>query len=241
MAEIGPGSRREIGPVARTEGPSQAYQVAPEGFEEGGPGGLVEYWRILRRRKGTLILIAFLGGLLGLLITLPQTPIYQARVSLEIQDLNQNFMNMKDISPVSEAGGSLNALSDIQTQIRILQSESLIESAMGKLKMAKPEEAVADPTRVAAWRKALNLAAPEEPETMESRVKKFARNLKVRAAGQTRIIEVLFDSTDPKLAAEFANGLANEFIDSNVEARWKMTQRTGEWLTRQIDEIRIKL
>ena len=33
----------------------------PEAFEEPGPGALPEYLQILRRRKGTVILITFLG------------------------------------------------------------------------------------------------------------------------------------------------------------------------------------
>ena len=41
--------------------------------------GIVEYYRILCRRKGALILITVLGGLTALLLTLPQTPIYQGK------------------------------------------------------------------------------------------------------------------------------------------------------------------
>ena len=51
----------------------------PEAFEEQGPGALPEYLQILRRRKGTVILITCLGLLIAVLLTLPQTPIYQAR------------------------------------------------------------------------------------------------------------------------------------------------------------------
>ena len=54
-------------------------------------------------------------------------------------------------------------------------------------------------------------------------------------------MELLYDSTDPRFAADFANTLAQEFIDSNMEARWKMSQHTGEWLSRQLEDMRIKL
>lgn len=49
------------------------------------------------------------------------------------------------------------------------------------------------------------------------------------------------DSTDPNIAAAFANTLASEYIDQNIEARWQMSQKTGEWLGRQLDDMRIKL
>jgi polysaccharide biosynthesis transport protein len=78
-------------------------------------------------------------------------------------------------------------------------------------------------------------------DAQEAMLKAMAKNMKVRASGQTRIIEVTVDSTDRELAANFANTLTNEFIDQNMEARWKMSQRTGDWLSRQLDDMRIKL
>ena len=248
--EPGPASRGEAGPVSRggaaagrAEGPSQAHGYAPEAFEDGGPGPLVECWRILRRRKGTLILIAFLGGLAGLLYTLPQTPVYQARTSLEIQTLNQDFLNIRQVSQVSEPN-TWDTLTDIQTQIRILQSDSLVERVIAKLNLSKPSDLKQATDRVSAWRRALKLPEPEAkgaPSAWESLLKSASGGVRVRALGQTRLVEVSCDSTDAKMAATFANALANEFIEQNIEARWKMTQRTGEWLTRQIDELRIKL
>ena len=73
-------------------------------IEELGPSHAAEYLQILRRRKGTLILIVFLGLLASLLFTLPQTPIYQARASIEIQNLNENFLNMRNVSPTADDG-----------------------------------------------------------------------------------------------------------------------------------------
>jgi capsular exopolysaccharide synthesis family protein len=233
---------------------SAGYGYGNNYVDDPGSGGLLEYWRILRRRKGTLILIAALGLVAGLLLTLSQTPIYQARTALEIQDINENFLNIKQVTPVSD-GNSYTALSDIQTQITLLQSESLIRRVLAKL-AAHPIKATdpratdpratdsrplgsGAPTRIAAWRKALNL--PEPKASDEASPGTAARNLKVKAIGETRIVEVLYDSTDPRVAADFANTLAQEFIDSNMEARWKMSEHTGEWLSRQLEDMRIKL
>jgi capsular exopolysaccharide synthesis family protein len=54
-------------------------------------------------------------------------------------------------------------------------------------------------------------------------------------------VEILCDSPDPQLAADFANTLANEFIEQNVEVRWNATKRTGEWLGRQLGDVKQKL
>jgi hypothetical protein len=78
----------------------------PDAGQEPESGGLLEYWRILRRRKGTLIVLAGVGAVIGFLVTLPQTPIYQVRTSLEIVSLNQNFLNMKESNPLADSGSS---------------------------------------------------------------------------------------------------------------------------------------
>ena len=163
-----------------------------EHLDESESGGLLEYWRILRRHKGILILIAFLGSLAGVLLTLPQTPVYQARTALEIQNLNENFLNIKQVTPVSEGDGST-ALTDIQTQIRLFQSESLIKRVLAKLKDHGPGDVRT--SRIAIARKDLNIpeVKPSELDPVQA-----ARNLKVRAAGQTRVIEVSYDSSDPR-------------------------------------------
>ncbi len=77
----------------------------PEVFEEPGPGQLTEYLQIVRRRKGTVLLILFLGLLISLLFTLPQTSTCEARGSIEIQNLNENFLNMRSVSPTADASG----------------------------------------------------------------------------------------------------------------------------------------
>jgi capsular exopolysaccharide synthesis family protein len=201
---------------------------------------VVDHWRILWQRKGTAVLMAFLGALAGVLISLPQTPVYQARATIEIQDLNDDFLNMKQVNPVSDSG-NMTASLDIQTQIKVLQSGTLAERVQNKLKVTKPTQVSVDTSRVSSWGRALNLPQPDVKDAHEQALAMAAKTLTVRTAAGTRIIEVSSDSTDPKMSADFVNTLTNEYIDQNMEARWKMTERTGAWLTRQIDDMRVKL
>src|SRR5579884_1429360 len=203
--------------------PQQAWHAErrpspPTPNEDLETGGLIEYWRIIRRRKGTLILISFLGALTGFLITIPQTPIYQAKTSVEIVGLNDNFLNIKQVNPVTQTGAT-SETSDIQTQIKILQSQSLLERVLDKLKLTDKPSDLAPATRISVWRKALNLPEPTYEDTRSQALKYASKNLRVRAAGQTRILEMTVDSPDPKLAAQFANTLATEFIEPNLESR----------------------
>jgi len=226
----------------RPEDPKPGYPAGPgvDDLEEG--GGLLEYWQILRRRKGTVILGATLGVLAGILVTMPQTPIYQARATLEMQSFNQNFMNMQSVQQTVENSG-WDGMVDVQTQIKVLESDTLIERVQELLSNVKGpgQGAKAETSRVSVWRRALNLPEKPSEDARLAAIAMAAGSLRVRASGQTRIVEILADSTDPKIAADFANTLTSEYIDQSMEARWQSSQRTGEWLTRQLDDVRIKL
>ena len=154
---------KRIVPATYTEVP---YNGAPDPGAEPESGGLLEYWRILRRRKSTLIVLASVGAVIGFLVTLPQTPIYQVRTSLEIVSLNQNFLNMKESNPLAESGSGADS-TDIQTQIKLLQSGSLLERVIDKLHATGLP--AAEPTRVDSWRKLLNLPDPHPVDPSEAR------------------------------------------------------------------------
>src|SRR2546423_613142 len=93
----------------------------------GEPATLLEYWRILNRRKGALFLFAVVSTLLGFLLTRAQSPVYRARTLLEIESLNEDFLNMRNVSPVASQGNSQSPESNIRTQIAILQSRPVLE------------------------------------------------------------------------------------------------------------------
>ncbi len=217
--------------------PTSATRTPPTPRPIPSPAASSKYWRILRRRKGTLILIACLGAIVGFLVTIPQTPIYQARTSLEIVALNQNFLNIKESNPLSDGGDSIDT-TDIQTHLKILQSDSLIDRVLAKLK--SDPVVVPETTRLAAWRKLLNLE-PQQTDPREEAILYAQKNYNVRVSPQTRIIEITVDSMSPQIATDFANTLTSEFIDQNLESRWQTTQHTSDWLSRQLDDMRIRL
>jgi len=65
-----------------------------------GPGlkreyaGILEYWQMIRRHPAIVILATFLGAVAAFLLTLPDPRVYQARATLEIQGLNEEFLDM---------------------------------------------------------------------------------------------------------------------------------------------------
>src|SRR5581483_666441 len=201
-------------------------------------GFLLEYWRMLRRKKGTLTFVAGLGTVAGFLVTVPQTPVYQAKTSIEIMGLNQNFLNVKESSPINE-GGTSPDLMDIQTQVTVLRSDALTDRVLAQLGGAASSDAATG--RIPAWRKLLHLPDPAPLSPPEQILEYIKKHFEVSARPNTRVIQVSADSPDPRLAAEFANTLANEFIEQNLEARVNTTERTGTFLSKQLEDMRVRL
>ncbi|HTM48836.1 MAG TPA: polysaccharide biosynthesis tyrosine autokinase [Bryobacteraceae bacterium] len=209
-----------------------------KGPESGGQPP-ADFWRILRRRKGALVLFGAAGTLAGVLCMLPQTPLYQARTSLEIVGLNENFLNTKQVRPLAEPGAVSDA-ADLQTQIRILLSDSLLRRVLDKLRPgALP--ALGAPGLFAAWRRLFHIDDTAPAGSRAAALLEAQSGIRVRSAGSSRILEISADSPDPGRAADLANTLAGEFIAQNLEARSKATRDTNRLLNGQLEEMRRKL
>src|SRR5947208_1560635 len=128
-------------------------------------GTFVQYFRILRRRKGLLALGALLGAVAAFLITLPQTPVYRAQTLLEVENLNEDFLNMRNASPTLTTPGMQAPEYNIKTYTTVLQSRPVLERAMKDLKPDERsalmgDQTVTPSTSKISWRKALGLRQP---------------------------------------------------------------------------------
>ncbi len=202
-------------------------------------GGILEYWQMVRRHQNMVVLVTVIGLLLGYIRTLPMERIYQAHTTLEIQGMNEDFLNMRNVNPTASASFSPDY--DIQTQVRILQSRGLVKAVYDKLSLKERTGPIEAPDRLSAWRKALKLSPPSTKALWDEALAMAAGSVRVRASGMNRIVDVTCDSTNPEIAAEFLNALGREYIEQNLEARWKSTEHTGEWLTNQLQDVKVKL
>ena len=232
----GPEGRRDIDRLLPLPTDLSGYGPPSAGEPAAEPNALMEVWSILLRRKWTVVLATLLGLAAGVFFTYIQTPMYRARASLEIQGVNSDFLNTRALSPTSDAGASVAV--DIQTQQRILLSDELLTRVLAKLKASGKLKPLEDESsKQSFWDK-----TPITPKDLAIRIRgRAARSLMVRPAGQTKILEVLYNSRDPQLAADFVNTLVAEYIDSNIESRYKMSAQIGTYLARSLNETRTKL
>jgi polysaccharide biosynthesis transport protein len=202
-----------------------------------GYDSLLDYWQILVRHRVTLLRFAVGGLLAAIVISLVQTPIYRVRTSLEIQ--GNNFLEIKGATDSTTNYASPESY--VETQVKLLQSESLLEDVIDKLKLRKERPATSWGAFAAGVQRIFDLSKTSHLPEREELLKQIERNLTVRTSGNSRLLEVLYESPDPKRAADFANTLVSEFIELSQEERWKSAQGTAEWLTNHLDKMKAQL
>lgn len=237
------GGRGELSPMATNNmAPAQIIHVplTTKPPTPAQPNGLLEYWRMASSYKGILSAFALAGALGGFLIGLPKTPLYRARTSLEVLELNEDFMNMKQTNPLTTTDYSYDT-SESQTQVKILESDALLKRTIRDLHGDNKPGAILTDSAEPAWRSFLHVPVPGQVNHRQQLLGEAAASRSVRVTPRTRILELSIDSADPKLAADFANTLANEYIEESQETRWRSSQKTSEWLATELNNTRLKL
>jgi capsular exopolysaccharide synthesis family protein len=203
------------------------------------PEILAHTLRIIRKRKIAIVVASFIGLIAGILYTLPQPPVYRSTIAIEIQPANDDFLFSRDVNPTSN-NGSMFPDYDMATQIKTISTRSLQDRVVARLNADASVQVKVPEDRFASWRKALHLPAGEVTPRL-ALIAATAGSMRVASSRGSRVIEVQSDSGDAQLTAVYLNTLAKEYIDQSIERRWQSAQHTGEWLGRQLDEIKIKL
>jgi capsular exopolysaccharide synthesis family protein len=66
----------------------------------------------------------------------------------------------------------------------------------------------------------------------------FAGNLRVKPVPGTRLIDVTYLSTDPKLAAAVVNHLTQALVDYTFQTRYNATNQASSWLSSQLQDLK---
>jgi succinoglycan biosynthesis transport protein ExoP len=211
--------------------------VSTRAEEIAGAPGLLEFWRVIKKRRATILTVLFIIFLATLLITLKQRPLYRARALVEIQKENPDIPSLQELLQVENLSDTY-----LETQYRILKSENLARRVISQMRL----EQVADFAPKRGWGvgnpaavKTVEPVTTRRTERAESRIpdevlKKFQDRLDIEPLKRSRLVEVSFEAQDPAIAAQVVNTLTSNYIQENLEARWETSQNATEWLSRQL-------
>jgi capsular exopolysaccharide synthesis family protein len=193
---------------------------------------LVIYWRAIAKRKWAILAFAVaLSAIAAVMVNL-QTPIYRSTVTLLIEQ------NKAKIAPTEEVYASIgDSREHFQTQAEILKARALAVRLVEKLDLTKHKDfdpRQQEPSWTDKLKKQLGFGPPDQPLSEEALQKAAVDSLMGRMAVEpvrlSQLIRVHFESSDPQVAAEIANAIAETYIEADMEARDEMNMRASEWL-----------
>jgi polysaccharide biosynthesis transport protein len=202
---------------------------------------------LVRRRR--IIYISLAGFfLLAIVALIFSTRRYKSVGEIELQKDSTSSLGIQT-EAADTPSDALEVNMIIQTQAKILQSDSLALSVIEDLHLEQTKDFKQRWSPV-GW--VLGLLAPagqpdpkgasleNSPHRRIRVLKKFHKELTVKPVAGTRLIDVEYLSPDPQLAAAVVNHLLQGLIEKGYQARYSATMQATSWLSSQLGELRSK-
>ena len=201
---------------------------------------LLEFWWILKRRKWVIlsVLLAFLA--IGALLTLMTTPLYTATVRLQI---DRNVAKVVEGGNVTPLEGS--DFEFIKTQYELLMGRTIGERVVSALKLGN------DPDFIKARGFSLRGAIRESFASSDGGEAGISRenaatsivmdNRTVRPVAGSRLVDISYSDPDPARAQRIVTGLADAFINSNLDKRLQANSYAKVFLEDKAAQLKLRL
>jgi capsular exopolysaccharide synthesis family protein len=182
-------------------------------------------WRIIRTRRWTVAAFTLVVVVIVVTASLLMKPQYEAVGQVV-------FHRENDSGVLGFKGVDASLVEDpedraaIDTQIGILETDALAMLVINDLHLDKNPK----------------FAGRAGQSNNEDRlVESFHKNLKISKVKGTRLIEIRFRSTDPKLAADVVNQLANAYLDQFYKSQIQASTQISDFLANQLKELQAKV
>jgi len=218
---------------------------------------LLDYWRILVKRKWTVLATAGMVSIIALVSTLLTTPIYRASATLQLERSSMQVVQVGGINTEGSADYSYDANFQ-QTQMELLKSRAMamrVVSNMGLLDSGEMDHLWPGST----WEKLSTLigGSPEETDAPTARpapskgkdanqrlnalAGAFQGGFSVTPVGNSQLVRINYDSPDPLFSQRAANAITEAFVAQNLERRFDSTSYAKNYLEDRLQELKLKL
>lgn len=197
---------------------------------------LIAIYAGMYRNRWWMFAILIVTLLAGIALTLLSDPIYRSVASVQINQEREKVLgteNKEDVASLMDAERFL------QTQLDIIRSRTIAIAVADESKLFGNENFIA-----AMGEKAVEQAAPGQTldEAKREQVIRLLReNLSLELPIDSRVVQIGFESSDPRLAARIANSFADSFIRGNLQRRFNSSSYAREFLREQLEAAELKL
>ena len=218
----------------RGYGYGYGYPTSPAagaGFEM---AHLQDYLKILYRRRWIAI-TAFL------VVAVTAAAYSYTRVSIYSSSARLLLMSQRESFGLKNTPGAFDSPAGYQTQYALLGSRWVARHAMETLGMLKPRAANANAGGETADGNSLATSLADESPEEAGAISGFLGGLTILPVASSGLVDVIYSSGDPKIAAERANAVAVAYVRQTVELRTKASREASSWLTDLLTDQRSKV
>jgi polysaccharide biosynthesis transport protein len=204
---------------------------------------------MLTRRRYIIYFSLLLCFVLAIVALIFSTRRYKSVGEIELQKDSTSSLGMQTSESADAPSDALEVNMIIQTQAKILQSDSLALRVIEDLHLEQTED-YRKKWSPLDWMAPLfgRGGAPDPKEgSLENSphrrmrlLKIFHRKLTVKPVAGTRLIDVEYLSPNPELAAAVVNHLLRGLIEKGFQARYNATMQATTWLGSQLADLRNK-
>jgi uncharacterized protein involved in exopolysaccharide biosynthesis len=228
--------------------PSQPAYISPSSQ---GPKEveLRDYWKVILKRKWTIISFTFIVLIATGVMTFTMSPIYRSTATIQINKENPQVVDFKEIFSINTMEMDYH-----QTQYRILESRTLARRVIHSLKLSEHPEFLPKPKtayqewkgKILAFFSGFFSSPKEDASSSETKkeillINRFLSRLKIEPIRNSLLVKIHFDSNYPELSAQVANTVATTYMQQNLEIRFITTEKAKEWLTGQLQDLKGKV
>jgi polysaccharide biosynthesis transport protein len=217
---------------------------------------LRDYWRIILKHRWIVLTFFAIIVTTATIYTFSLTPTYRATATIKIDRERPQILSFQEIGSPTQSAYDPEFMG---TQQKLLQSRSLAKRVFETAKTSGQPILVSQASSPFAEGKELWLAwlrnlfsgstTPSEPTESDLTEEQVgARNanillrmLTIEPIRASSLVKISFTTPSSQLSALLANTWAKSFIDHSLEMKYNATTQAGEWLSKQLQEVRDKL
>ena len=220
--------------------------------------------RVLKSYKWSILGVALIGTIIGLLNALSATPIYRAEAKMLVK------VNQRNIGNVNQFESAPMQWLFYETQGDIIRSRLIAEKVVDLLNLTDaPSDPVPITSQVKApewasslgamvsefkrewlpdWRQWISSGvrnAPPRVATREERRQSIINNIQggiqVSGGKESEVLTVAYESSNPASAALITNAVAQAYGEFGLESRASKVEEATIWLGSRIEDLQSKL
>jgi capsular exopolysaccharide synthesis family protein len=192
----------------------------------------LDLWRVVLRRKWTILGFAAAVFVLSTVYAYMRTPVYEGIARIQIDPSRSTTLGLDDSERLPGAGSDTD--SHVKTEVAILQSDAVAVRVMNALQLAANPH-FADTETLKSGKTDVSELSPRQRQVL---LTKFSNKLNVRVLPNTQVVEVRFRNADPALATRIANSVVDEYVKRNFLTRVDGSTQVSQWLSKQLEEIK---